>query len=520
MPPTYETPGVYIDEQPAPKPIVGAETSITAFIGAARLGPVGMPVLISSFSEYEGQFGKLFVDYPMGYAIRDYFMHGGRKALVLRLTGNGALPARITLPGDANPADTLQLEAVNAGFWGNEIGIQIQPVRLSVSALTRRNRRGATVPRFRVIVFLEKQLVESFTDVSLVPGDPSFLPDVLLSQSRFVRVLKKNGNWALPVGSPAVTQVPIQAVGGTDGALLAASDYLGNETAQTGLNALMKADLFNLLCIPPPQRVADTDRAVYHAALKLCVDRRAMLLVDAPFSWAGETVPLNFQAETLLGLSGMETHNAAVYFPRLRQVDVLRNGVEDVFVSCGAVAGIIADNDLRRGVWKSPAGMQAELNGIKALQTNVSEAELMNMNYAGVNCLRTGTDRKTRIWGARTLRGSQSFNDEYKFIAVRRTALHIEESVLRGIGWVSFEQNDQQLWNALRLQVSNFLMMLYRAGAFQGNNPDSAFFVQCGPTTTTQQDIQNGLVHLIIGFAPLKPAEFVVIKISQRTAMN
>lgn len=519
MSPWNGPPGVYIQEKTNPQPIIGAETALTAFVGSARKGPVGIPVLISSFREYEQCYGTLAIEHTTGYAIRDYFINGGKQALVLRLTGKGAGCAQINLAGDANETENaVWLEARSPGNWGNEVSVQIKKAKLSGAALRRRIKPGSTLPRFHINVFLRQQLAESFPDVSMKPGDAAFLPDILEQHSQLLRVSKVNGNWSLPDGLTIWNQEEVQAAGGHDGDMLSVADYLGNETEQTGMYALRKADLFNLLCIPPPQRAADTDPAVYRAALRLCAERRAMLLVDAPCAWAVDAIPADFQADTWLGLSDAETRNAAVFFPRLRQADTVQNGIEDVFVPCGAVAGIIADNDARRGVWKAPAGMDAELKGVKALQTNVTETEWTMLNAAGVNCLRTGTDQKTRIWGARTLRGSQQSNDAYKYVSVRRTALHIEESVLRGIGWVSFELNDERCWNVLREKVSDFMMTLFRAGAFQGTSPDQAFFVRCGPDTTTQSDMDNGWVHLLIGFAPLQPAEFLMLKISQRTA--
>jgi phage tail sheath protein FI len=517
MSPTPNYPGVYIQEHSAPGPIYSAETSLTAFVGSARMGPVGIPVLISSFREYEEKFGTLAIAHPAAYAVRDYFANGGRQAWFLRLTGKGASKAHIHWPLDSDAGNALHFEARNAGAWGNEIRLQIQPVKRSNAALLRVTKKER---QFHVSVYIGQSLAESFPSVNLIPGDPAFLPDLLERNSQLIRVSKASGNHALPDGLNLSEETQIQATDGLDGDALTASDYLGNKTEQTGIYALGKADLFNLLCVPPPQRGADTDPAVYRAALNLCVERRAMLLADGPGSWASNVIPDGFHTGSWIGTSGIETRNAAVYFPRLRQPDSLLNGREDVFVPCGAVAGVIAANDAQRGVWSAPAGTLAALNGVNALECNTTEAEWTVLNAAGVNSLRAGADGKILIWGARTLRGAAEFNDEYKYIPVRRTALHIEESVLRGIGWVSFERNDQQLWNALRSQVSNFMMLLYRAGAFQGNDPDSAFFVQCGPNTTAQQDIQNGLVHLIIGFAPLKPAEFIVIRISQRTAVN
>jgi phage tail sheath protein FI len=216
-----------------------------------------------------------------------------------------------------------------------------------------------------------------------------------------------------------------------------------------------------------------------------------------------------------LGLSGPWARNAALYFPRVLESDLLRKGQVDTFVPCGIVAGVMARTDSERGVWKAPAGLDAGLVGIQGLQYNLSDAENGQLNPLGVNCLRSFGVLGRVAWGARTLRGADQFGDEYKYVPVRRLALYIEESLYRGTKWVVFEPNDEPLWAQIRLNIGAFMHNLFRQGAFEGSTPKDAYFVKCDHETTTQNDIDLGIVNIVVGFAPLKPAEFVIIQIQQ-----
>jgi uncharacterized protein len=216
-----------------------------------------------------------------------------------------------------------------------------------------------------------------------------------------------------------------------------------------------------------------------------------------------------------LDLTGERARNAALYFPRVIQSDPLRDGQSGVFVPCGIIAGLMARTDTTRGVWKAPAGLDATLNGTQGLEVNLNDAESGMLNPIGINCLRFFPVAGRVVWGARTLRGADQLADEYKYIPVRRLALFLEESLYRGLQWVVFEPNDEPLWAQIRLNVGAFMNNLFRQGAFQGTTPREAYFVKCDKETTTQNDINLGIVNIVVGFAPLKPAEFVIIKIQQ-----
>jgi len=275
---------------------------------------------------------------------------------------------------------------------------------------------------------------------------------------------------------------------------------------------LEDADLFNLLCIPPPTRNGVTSGTVYSDALAYCVKRRALLLVDTAPDWNKDNVQTGLNG---LNLVGTDARNAAIYFPRLLVADPKRDYQVDSFVACGAMAGIMARTDAQRGVWKAPAGIDAAIMGIQGLSINLTDAENGILNPLGINCLRSFPVYGRIVWGARTLRGADRLADEYKYLPVRRLALFLEESLFRGTKWVVFEPNDEPLWAKIRLNLGAFMMGLFRQGAFQGSTPAEAFYVKCDKETTTQDDRNKGIVNIEVGFAPLKPAEFVIIKIQQ-----
>ncbi|MES1153751.1 MAG: phage tail sheath subtilisin-like domain-containing protein, partial [Rhodanobacter sp.] len=276
-----------------------------------------------------------------------------------------------------------------------------------------------------------------------------------------------------------------------DSAALDDNAYLGSADAKTGIYALKKADLFNLLCIPPDVRGGNTSKSVYQNAMALCVERRALLIVDAPAEWssAGAITPAVLAA---LGLTGTAARNAALYFPRVIESDPKRQGQLDTFVPCGIVAGVMARTDTQRGVWKAPAGIDAALNGVQGLAVTLNDAENGMLNPLGVNCLRSFPLVGPVLRGARTLRGADLLADEYKYVPVRRLALYIEESLFRGTQWVVFEPNDEPLWAQIRMNLNGFMQTLFRQGAFQGRTPREAYFVKCDKETTTQADIDLG----------------------------
>lgn len=522
MPVTPTFPGVYIEEIPSGvRTITGVATSITAFIGAAPRGPVNEPITINNFGDYERVFGGLSLNSPMSYAVRDFYINGGSQAIIVRLN-NGGQAATITLPADGSPpGSALVLEAASVGAWGNRL-----------SALVDHNTRDIPNQQlFNLEVREEGGAIEKFLNVSVNPADSRYLPRVLEQNSALARVRRSSGQFQVPSvrplqtfttasppsSPPQLNEAPVASDGlGSDGSALTATQFIGPglQGAKEGLFALEKADLFNLLCLPPFSLTSDMTSDVLAAADAYCRRRRAVLLVDPPGSWTNKNTARNeFVATT--GVIGSTSRNAALFFPRLRQPNPLRDNQIEDFVPCGAVAGIFSRIDSTRGVWKAPAGQEANLVGVPALSVSLTDDENGELNPLGLNCLRSFPVIGRVVWGARTLDGADRLASEWKYIPVRRTALFIEESLYRGTQWVVFEPNDEPLWAQIRLNVGAFMQNLFRQGAFQGRTPREAYFVKCDKETTTQNDINLGIVNILVGFAPLKPAEFVIIKIQQ-----
>ncbi len=313
------------------------------------------------------------------------------------------------------------------------------------------------------------------------------------------------------------------ATRGSDGtALPQAADLIGDPGAFTGIYALDKVDIFNILCLPDVSRatpgnpavsdLAATDQnAVFGTAMTYCLGRRAFLLIDAPPEV--DDVPSAVDWKT----SGLTVHdnNGAAYFPRLKLGDALNNFQLRTFAPCGVIAGLYSRIDAARGVWKAPAGTEATLSGVQGAAYKLTDSENGVLNPLGLNCVRLLPVYGPVCWGARTLVGDDADASEWKYVPVRRFALFLEESLFRGTQWAVFEPNDEPLWSQIRLNLGSFMQTLFRQGAFQGTTPPQAYFVKCDSETTTQTDIDNGIVNILVGFAPLKPAEFVVIQIQQ-----
>lgn len=504
------SPGVYVEEVPSGvHTITGVATSITAFVGRTSRGPVSEPVLVTSFGDFERQFGGVQLDYPVSYAVQDFYLNGGSQALILRLQ-TGAAAASADLPTGGAGGEKLTLLAHDDGTWGNALTVTTDNA----------TRDTADTTLFNVTIVQTDGAIEKFLNVSTSPSSARFVARVLEGGSMLAAVSRDNtGKWLVPATRP--TPASVAFANGTDGNKLADADYTGSAGLRTGLFALEKAPLFNLLCIPPDARAGDTSAAVWQAAMAYAATRRAVLIVDPPAAWgavketAAATAADPVKGLASLGLSGLAARNAVIYFPRVIESDPNLAGQLDVFPPCGVVAGIIARTDSTRGVWKAPAGLDAALNGVQGLQANLTDGDNGVLNPLGINCLRAFPVAGRVIWGARTLRGADLLADEYKYLPVRRLALFIEESLNQGTQWAVFEPNDEPLWSQLRLNIGAFMQGLFRQGAFQGSSPQQAYFVKCDSETTTQNDIDLGVVNVLVGFAPLKPAEFVVLRLQQ-----
>lgn len=502
MPQALTYPGVYIEEvSSGVRTITGVATSIALFIGWAPRGPVDRAVRITGFADYERRFGGLDARSLLGYAVRHFFDNGGSDAYVLRLAASEADGEEEGEDAGAASAtgssEGLDVSASSPGAWANRVRVRA----------TRRVGEDADDPvglRFKLEVIdhaTEEAVVEVFENLSMSPTDARFVEDVVNGRSLFIHVEAD--------GDPPTDGDIVSLTGGEDGTPWTA----GDGAFRTALLASFgegtptdRIDLFNIVCVP-----GLTDAATIQSLQARCRERRAFLIVDPP---EGETVG-NMMTDGLDGLTGADAHYSALYYPWVRAPDPLKRGVPRAFPPCGFVAGVYARTDATRGVWKAPAGIDAGISGAASLEVAMSDAENGQLNPRGINCLRALPVYGSVVWGARTLHGHNDRASEWKYVPVRRMALFLEESLYRGTQWVVFEPNDEPLWAQIRLNVGAFLQNLFRQGAFQGKSPREAYFVKCDRETTTQTDINMGIVNIHVGFAPLKPAEFVVIRLQQ-----
>lgn len=306
-----------------------------------------------------------------------------------------------------------------------------------------------------------------------------------------------------------------------DGDCLSDAVLMGSAEDHSGMYLLDKAGPggFNLLVIPPQGSLLDSTAlehrelspAVRQAAATFCAERRAIFLMDPPTAWSGDISSIRPDD---LGIKGDAMRNCAVYFPNLLVQTNSDKGGAMPFPPSGAVAGVIAATDVSRGVWKAPAGVNAALTDSTGLTVELTDAENGVLNPLGVNCLRTFPNFGTVVWGARTLAGANAAADDYKYLSVRRLALFLETSVAQSLQWVLFAANCEETWSQVRLQLNSFLLDLARQGAFYAYN------VTCDATTTTAEDIAKGVMNVLVAFAPVKPAEFLMLRFQQPTAVG
>ena len=576
MPVTPTYPGVYIQEKPSGvHPIIGVATSITAFVGRTQRGPVGVPTTINSYADYERIFGGLDTSSSVSYAVRDFYVNGGSQAIIVRLLNGDATSTALIA------VENVKLQAASSGKWGANLRITVDPTNVLGAAATQLGVAANQIFTLTVTdvgsgaseTFANVTIVDSARRIDTVLQSSSNLvrwqsgaaltapplADMTKAKSDSISTLSAALNqasidWraaseaqalaqqkldqAVASGQPPAVITALQtdlnnkkadtaaklglvtaaqtawqgavnaAVAGIKDDQLVLTSYQG---AKTGIRALESADLFNLLCLPPDTD-GDIPSSLWDDAVSYCELRRAMLIVDPPSTWT-DKVSARDGVDSLMTRS----RNAAVFFPRLLELDQLRDNQEFSYVPCGAMAGLFARTDTNRGVWKAPAGIDATIVGVSGLAVSLTDDENGELNPKAINCLRDKRTIGRVAWGARTMRGADALTDEYKYIPVRRTAMFIEESLFRGTKWVVFEPNDEPLWAQIRLNINAFMDTLFRQGAFQGTSARDAYLVKCDHDTNPQSEIDKGIVNILVGFAPLKPAEFVVLKIQQLT---
>ncbi|WP_329000251.1 phage tail sheath subtilisin-like domain-containing protein [Kribbella sp. NBC_00709] len=514
MPSTLSAPGIYIEElRGGPGPIVGVSTSFTAFVDWYARGPVGAATRVDSFEEFTRLFGGLHSQSCASYGVMQYFLNGGATAWIVRigLADDKSATAKLK---DEDDADTLTVTAAAPGGWGNGLRVAVTSGAAdAVNLVVGEVAADGTI----AVREIHRNLPAATADLIAAVNDASDL--VLLTD---IAATPKGPE---PVagsatGEPLDPTTYVGLTGGVDATVLKADGTANDATKlaaalEAGLAPLTRIEpaVFNLLCVPAAATLGDGLDELVDKASKFCEDNFAFLVVDPPPGAATDT-----GAEMAAWAAGTDaptgSKNAAIYWPRLTMPDPLANGIARDTGPSGAVAGIFARTDATRGVWKAPAGIEATLRGAD-LSSVVNDADSARLNPIGVNVLRTFPVVGNVVWGARTLVGADLLASEWKYVPVRRTALYIEQSLRAGLKWVVFEPNDEPLWSQIRLNVGAFLQDLFRKQAFQGATPRDAYFVRCDRNTTTQGDIDRGVVNVLVGFAPLKPAEFVVIQIQQ-----
>jgi phage tail sheath protein FI len=503
--PTY--PGIYIEELPnQAHTITAAPTSVAVFVGYThpfKTKQFGKAVQVFNFTEYEREFGGLYasgaISASVPYALNQFFLNGGSVAYVVglkprlydRTTGaiKGDYVAATTTVATANlvldalePTDTVPMT------------VTISNVRKTTAADDTADLQiayGTRAETFRGLnLSASAAMLDRLKDSTLVAASATALGSSWPAATTITLAFPA----AAAINSPPFTSFSI-------------ADFTGVFAADSSLD---KVDIFNLLVLP-----GVSDASVWATALAFAEGKRAFALLDPPANYSADGVGGLPEIKDAIALVP-KSANGAFYFPYLNTTDPL-NGKPITLPPSGYVAGIYARTDNNRGVWKAPAGLETTVNNTVGVVEEGRMTDLRQgvLNPKGINCLRTFPGTGTVVFGARTLVTENSALQQWRYVPVRRTALFIEQTLYSNLGWVVFEPNDDPLWTAIRTSIEGFMLSLFRQGAFQGQKPSDAFLVKCDASTTTQTDIDNGIVNILVGFRPLKPAEFVIIKISQ-----
>lgn len=478
-----------------------AATSVTAFVGRALRGPVDKAVVVNSYVEFETTFGGLWEGSALAYAVRDFFHIGGTTAVVVRV--HNPAPDDTAMLSLGTGPSRLDLEAAGPGSWGARLSAVIDD-----DVADRTNRAAFNL----TVVDEATRKVEIFHSVSFAPGSQRRVDAIVEAQSTLVRV-----PGALPTTRLDTYPERATATGGNDGAPLTADSFTTAPNLQSqhrGLYALDLIDPVNLIVIPPYTASGDIDPQVLFDVIGYAEARHAIAIIDPPSSWDRAAAAATAAADPGYPASA----NAALYFPSVRRPDPGGGPATVTMAPSGSVAGVIARTDALRGVWKAPAGVGATLDGVTGLAVSLSEDEIGELTLLGVNCLKPVPGAGHVVWGARTRAGSESLDSQWKYLQVRRMALFIESSLMRGLRWVESEPNGPPMWEEMRDRAEAFLGGLFRQGAFAGTKPDDAYFAKCDRETTTPVEMDRGVVRLLAGFAPAKPAEFVIVDVELAAA--
>lgn len=503
--PNYLSPGVYIEEiSSGSKPIAGVGTSTGAFVGIAEKGVIGKAVPITNWGQFVKEFGGFLPDYYLAYAVYGFFAEGGTSCYVVRTchyAANGTKTA-VASSGFVKDEDwvatthetySLRIKASSEGTWGDKLIIMVENAS---------EGSGFQITVYQNAVQDENKL-ENFDQLTM-----ETVEDAVNLKSKFIRVETSWEGDTDTKRNPLLPQEAIQLAGGNDGlASLAASDLYGNEAAQTGLYAFDTIDGINIVAIPdaPVGAGEEVYKSIITQGLMYCKNRQDCFFVADP-------PPTINTATAMKAFKDFSSPYGALYFPWVYISDPLNGGQKKLVPPSGVVAGTYAYTDTNRGVHKAPAGItDGYLDSVTGVATVVTKAEQELLNPVGINVIRS-FPTGICIWGARTL----SADAEWNYINVRRLITYIERSLYKGTQWVVFEPNDQNLWGNVKRNITAFLTKVWRDGALFGSTPDEAFFVKVDAENNPPELRDLGQLIIDVGVAPVKPAEFVIIRIGQK----
>ncbi len=531
--PEYLSPGVYVQEEPSGvNPIEGVGTSTACFVGAAARGRPFYPTYITNWTDFERSFGKLTKSAHMPLAVYHFFLNGGKKAYILRLLDPNAPIGKASLPVAEN--GTVLIEAAGAGAWSEQMRVEVYVSPAGHNPFT--STKKSDDPVLFDIVVIDKvdgrdDEVERFPRVGVKEDGERFYATIINRDSKYIKVVLAANetdflekDFALvkqdkdKPTDPDVWWLSAKFIGGADRPADAAPDAADQvfqpETIKKALATLDKIDDVNILAIPGEYSKGSVGAGIDYVA------RRADIIyvIDCEGTVrntrSGDLQIDNVKDQFFNQITNKDSH-AALYFPWIEISDPYSNvvGATRFAPPSGAIAGLYARTDNRRGVWKAPAGTEASILGAVGLAVNVTDNDQEALNPIGVNCIRQFPDSGIVCWGSRTI--ATRSKPEYRYVPIRRYAMFLAKSLYHGTQWVVFEPNDEPLWSAIRFNLNAFMLRQFRSGALQGDKPEEAYFIKCDNENNPQASIDAGEVHIIVGFSPLKPAEFVIIHLTQ-----
>lgn len=504
MPEQYSS-GIDVQEIPQHEQyIASAPTSVTAFVGRTQRGPVNEPVRLENFADYQRVFGGLWGMSPLSFALEQYFAQGGKVAFVVRVI-NGGRGASLSLPaGD----EFLHLRARDPGTH--------EAIRASVDfdGIDKSDKSTFNLIVQRLIQPGSERVLdqESYRGISVSEDHEKYLVGAL-ADSRLVR-LEGSVPSVRPDRTPPAS--PEKHIGyqsarrdGDDGEPLMDYDIIGSATKYTGLFALSRTQGFNLLCIPPLDRDRDVNLVTWLAAVRYCKSQSAMLIVDPPQEWTSVDL-------AIAGIRRMNfaSEDAVIAFPRITTLGgISRNRPQ---APCGVVAGLLARNDARHGVWVTPSGDKANLNSRIKPSIVLDEQDAIRLATVGVNGIISGRPgAPARMASARTMAAGDSSAPSWKYIATRRVSLMILQDVERGTRWAVFGNTDTSVPGLLKSQVEGYLDTLWKKGALVGSSPSEAYFVRCESDNGIFSDFNVEGIRFVVGFALRRAGEFLSFEINQ-----